>query len=132
MGLLTGAVGTPTTNKELKMYLSITGVENNKLTKYQPFETEAEAVAHATQFNGFVAEDIGGNKEFWVVDKDKKTITHDTATENSVTVVRNAMAEIERLEATVTQRRIRDAIAGTDGGWLANQESLIAEERSKL
>lgn len=39
---------------------------------------------------------------------------------------------IEALEQQVTQRRIRDAIAGTDGGWLANQESLIAQERSKL
>jgi precorrin-6B methylase 1 len=40
--------------------------------------------------------------------------------------------KIDELERQVTQRRIRDAIAGTDGGWLANQESLIAEERSKL
>jgi len=46
----------------------------------------------------------------------------------------NAMPlqKIHNLESQVTQRRIRDAIAGTDGGWLANQESLIAEQRSKL
>lgn len=114
------------------MYLSITGVENNKLTKYQPFETEAEAVAHATQFNGFVAEDIGGNKEFWVVDKDKKTITHDTATENSVTAKKNAMAEIERLEATVTQRRIREMTTDAGKQWMDEVEAKIAEQRSKL
>jgi hypothetical protein len=61
------------------MYLSITGVKNNKLTKYQPFETEAEAIAHAKEYSGFVVEDIGGNQEFWIVDKDKKTITFDQA-----------------------------------------------------
>ena len=59
------------------MYLSITGVENNKLTKYQPFETEAEAIVHAKKYNGFTVKDIGGNQEFWIVDKDKKTITFD-------------------------------------------------------
>ena len=61
------------------MYLSITGVENNKLTKYQPCETEAEAIAHAKKYSGFVVKDIGGNQEFWIVDKDKKTITFDQA-----------------------------------------------------
>ena len=59
------------------MYLSITGVENNKLTKYQSCETEAEAIAHAKEYSGFVVKDIGGNQEFWIVDKDKKTITFD-------------------------------------------------------
>lgn len=40
--------------------------------------------------------------------------------------------EIARLESEVTPRRIREAVLGTDGGWLANQEALIAAERSKL
>lgn len=40
--------------------------------------------------------------------------------------------KIDELERQVTQRRMRDAIAGTDGGWLANIEAQIAEERSKL
>lgn len=47
-------------------------------------------------------------------------------------VVEAAMAEITRLELQVTQRRIREATLGTDGGWLSNQEALIAAERSKL
>lgn len=45
---------------------------------------------------------------------------------------RNALAEISRLESEITPRRTREAILGTDGGWLANQESLIAAERTKL
>lgn len=46
---------------------------------------------------------------------------------------RNALAEIERLEAEVTNRRLREAVltqAGAD--WLAAQEALIAAERAKL
>ena len=113
------------------MYLSITGVtEDKKLAKYQPFETEAAAVAHASQYNGFCVEDIGGNQEFWIVDKDAKTITQDTATENSVTVKRNAQAEIDRLEGEITIRRIREAY--TDATWMNAQEALIATERAKL
>jgi|GEM_PF-3023757 len=42
------------------------------------------------------------------------------------------MAEISRLEGEITQRRIREAVLGTDGGWLANQDGLIAAERLKL
>ena len=45
---------------------------------------------------------------------------------------RNATAEIQRLESAISSRRYREAIAGADGGWLANQEKLIAVERGKL
>jgi hypothetical protein len=115
------------------MYLSITGVKDNKLTKYQPFETEADAIAHATQYNGFTVEDIGGNQEFWVVDATAKTITQDTVTEASVNVIRNAQDEIRRLESTITPRRIRDALANDAGkSWVAAVEAKIATERGKL
>ena len=43
-----------------------------------------------------------------------------------------AEAQIEKLESSITSRRYREAIAGTDDGWLANQENLIAVERGKL
>ncbi|OWY32207.1 hypothetical protein [Herbaspirillum aquaticum] len=42
------------------------------------------------------------------------------------------LAQILALEATVTQRRLRDAILGTDGGWLKDVESKIAALRAKL
>ena len=45
---------------------------------------------------------------------------------------RNALVEISRLESQITPRRTREAILGTDGGWFANQESLIVIERNKL
>jgi hypothetical protein len=115
------------------MYLSITGVQDNKLTKYQPFETEAYAIAHAAQYNGFTVEDIGGNQEFWIVDATAKTITQDTVTEASATVVRNAQDEIHKLESTITPRRLRDALANDAGkSWVAAVEAKIATERGKL
>ena len=41
--------------------------------------------------------------------------------------------EIERLEATITPRRLRDAIANDAGkSWVAAVEALIDTERGKL
>ena len=40
--------------------------------------------------------------------------------------------EITRLEAEVSPRRIRESVLGTDGGWLAAQEALIATQRGLL
>lgn len=47
-------------------------------------------------------------------------------------VARNAMAEIERLEATVTQRRIRAMTTDAGKQWMEEVEAKIAQERSKL
>ena len=48
-------------------------------------------------------------------------------------VARNAIAEIQRLESTITPRRIRDALANDAGKkWVADVEALIATERGKL
>jgi len=46
-------------------------------------------------------------------------------------VKRNAQAQILKLESEITPRRTREAILGTDGGWLTNQEILIQIERNK-
>lgn len=39
-------------------------------------------------------------------------------------------AEIFQLEASITNRRLREAILGTDGGWLKNINDQIATLRS--
>ena len=44
-----------------------------------------------------------------------------------------ALAEINRLESQVTNRRLREATLTDEGKtWLTNQEALIAAERAKL
>ena len=43
-----------------------------------------------------------------------------------------AQTSILELESTITQRRLREAILGTDDGWLANVEKQISNLRKKL
>jgi hypothetical protein len=47
-------------------------------------------------------------------------------------VVRDIKAEIAALEATVTPRRIRESILGTDNGWLAGVDAQISALRAQL
>ena len=75
--------------------------------------------------NGTECFDTNGNL---VVIDDAKVSTE----LNKLQAKYDAQKKIDELERQVTQRRMRDAIAGTDGGWLANIEAQIAEERSKL
>jgi len=56
----------------------------------------------------------------------------DSAAWDADAIPRNAKKEIARLEGEITQRRVREAVLGTDNGWLADQEVLIATERAKL
>jgi len=99
------------------MFLSITGATaNNRLAKHQPFEAEADAIAHAAEYNGFSIEDIGGNQEFWVVDMAAKTVVLDTDTEASVTAART-MFDI---------REKRDGLlAATD--WTGNSDVTMSD-----
>ena len=45
---------------------------------------------------------------------------------------RNALAEIHKLEGTVTARRIRDMTSDAGKKWVEDVEALIATERAKL
>jgi hypothetical protein len=58
------------------------------------------------------------------------------AAQHEATKVEMAIFEIQNqirsLEATVTPRRLRDAILGTDNGWLANVETQIDALRAQL
>lgn len=80
--------------------------------------------------NAFYVPNPDVGLDFVVVDPVNKTISIDTIK----AVKETALAEIDRLEALITPRRLRDAIAGTEQteGWLASQETLIATQRSKL
>jgi len=78
---------------------------------------------------------------FHVIDGKKVTFTEAEETTRDAEelewidsqINRDAMAEITRLESTVTARRMRDAVASVEGKtWLADIESKIAIERVKL
>ena len=51
---------------------------------------------------------------------------------NDGAVVRDATAEIQRLESTVTSRRIREMTTADGAKWVDDVEKLIAIERAKL
>ena len=95
------------------MFLSITGATpDNRLAKYQPFEVEADAIAHALEFNGFAIADPETRQEFWVVDMAAKTIVHDSDAEASSLAARE-------MSAIRAKRDI--ALAATD--WAALPDS---------
>jgi len=97
------------------MYLSITGATpDNKLAKYQPFEAEADAVAHALEYNGFSIEDPEGDQEFWIVNMTAKTVVIDTDTQTSVTAART-MADI---------RTKRDGLLAKTDWWGASDQTM--------
>lgn len=50
----------------------------------------------------------------------------------SPTIADQSLIEIHALESTITPRRIREAIIGSDNGWLVNIEEQIAKLRAKL
>ena len=125
------------------MFLSITGTSlDNKVTKYQPCATEAEAINHAAKHNGFVVPNPGGDPTFWIVDPIAKTVDRNAGAEELSAVKTLAKSAISILDGEVTTRRLigaqvnEPADVGNDnlGGlaWLIRQRDLIAIERAKL
>lgn len=99
------------------MFLSITGATaDNKLAKYQPFEKEADAVAHAKEYNGFSIKDPEGDRDFWAVDMANKTVTRDDSAATTAATARKM----------VGIRSKRDALlAETD--WMANSDVTMSD-----
>ncbi len=69
-------------------YIAVVKHENNKVTKWQDFESKSDADAHIPTYGGFVADIPDGQLEYWIVDADNKTLTHDKASEDSATIKR--------------------------------------------
>ena len=115
-------------------YLAIVKVENNRIAKYKDFESESDADSHVGVYGGFVVSTPdSGSMNYWVVDEGAKTITHDSETETANRAKSLALHNIRELEATVTQRRLRDALISDEAKtWVADVEKLIAVERGKL
>ena len=70
----------------MEKYIAVVKSENNKITKFQDFESKSDADAHIATHGGFVADTPDGQLEYWVVDADNKTLTHDKSAEDSATI----------------------------------------------
>ena len=114
----------------MKNYIAIVKTSDNKLDKYQDFDSKSDADAHVVEHGGFVVDNPGGQTKYWVVNASNKTVTFDKSTSDSDEATATIMGTIKALEAEVTPRRIRDAFA--DPGWMNAQEAKIKTERDKL
>ena len=110
-----------------------------KIAKMQNFDTRAEADAHVGRVvgrypNAFVVDNPSPYvMDYTTVDVAAKTITYDSAGFDTQKVKDDAQNEINRLEGTVTARRMREALASDEGkAWVANVEDEIKVERAKL
>ena len=63
----------------MKDWIAVVSSANNKVTKYQDFDTEDEAKAHIETYGGFVDESPSDLAEYWTVDAKKKTLTADNS-----------------------------------------------------
>ena len=63
----------------MKDWIAVVSSSNNKVTKYQDFDTEDEAKAHIATHGGFVDESPSDLAEYWTVDAKKKTLTADNS-----------------------------------------------------
>ena len=63
----------------MKDWIAVVSSSNNKVTKYQDFDTEDEAKAHIATYGGFVDESPSDLAEYWTVDAKKKTLTADNS-----------------------------------------------------
>ena len=122
----------------MKIFIAVVKHENNKVTKYQAFDTQAEADAHVATYGGFVDDKPSERVKYWIVDADKKTLTYDEVSDKSDLVKVIARRKIPRLERKITARRIRDTFnADSDTATAAKKfitdiEAEIATERAKL
>ena len=123
----------------MKNYIAIVKNANNKVLKYQDFDTKSEADAHVVTYGGFVVDKPDSERvHYWVVDADKETVTYDKSTADSDDVKGIATAKIAELEQKITARRIRDTFnADSDTATAAKKfitdiEAEIVTERGKL
>ena len=65
-------------------YLAIVKVENNRIAKYQDYQSKSDADTHVDGSGGFVIETPAtGHMDYWVINEGSKTLTHDSATQTA-------------------------------------------------
>ena len=112
---------------------------DNKIAKLQKYETKVDADAHIARIaerypKAFIVENPPAfGIDYVTVDMDAKTFVYDNVRYDAQKIKDDAQGEINRLEGTVTPRRVRDALASDEGkAWVALVEEKIKVERNKL
>ena len=98
-------------------YIAIVKVENNRIAKYQDFQSQADANTHISTHGGFVVETPAtGSMDYWVINEEAKTITHDSSTQTTEEAARE-MAYI---------REYRDNLL-TETDWMALSDVTMSD-----
>ena len=85
---------------------------------------------HLTALQSFLTSRSLSISDYSIADGTEAEISQ--MVKDAETSAEKAMAEIHRLEATVTQRRIRDMTTDAGKKWMEDIEAKIATERGKL
>ena len=64
-------------------YVAIVKTSNNKVDKYQDFDTQTEANTHVATYGGFVVSNPGGTPTWWVVNASNRSVTYDSNARNA-------------------------------------------------
>ena len=124
----------------MEFMVIVAATPENKIAKWQPdFGTKEEADAFVESVKAnypkafVVANPPAFGMDFATVNMDEKTFVFDNASYDAQQVKDDAQSEIEKLEGSITKRRLLDAFASDEGkAWIAAIEEKIATERSKL
>ena len=123
----------------MKKYLAIVAVKNNKVSRCNDFDTQAEADALiAKKGKGFVVLTPGNRYEHIIVDEVNKTATYDQTQADKDDADFIIKSKIKKLENLETPRRLAEALPDEAGGslagrqWLKANRDAIATERGKL
>lgn len=73
---------------------------------------------------------VNGNVPFSQEEEVQRDL--DEADESMLNAKREILRQISALEISITLRRQRESILGTDNGWLANVDAQIAALRAQL
>ena len=76
----------------MKNWIAIVSSSDNKVTKYQDFDTEDEAKTHITSYGGFVVakpDGLDDMTDYWVVNNSNKTLGYDSDTKTSNNIAAN-------------------------------------------
>ena len=85
-------------------YIAIVKVENNRIAKYQDFQSQADANTHISTHGGFVVETPAtGSMDYWVINEEAKTITHDSSTETTDAATREMKVIREYRDRLLTE-----------------------------
>ena len=115
----------------MKDHIAVVASEGGTVITFQDFDTAEQAAAHVAQHGGFASPRPSSNPAYWTVSG--TDLTHDNEAEAVQAPKDAALAEIDRLEALETPRRLAEAVLTDEGkAWLQANRNLIATERGKL